>query len=82
MPHVQLAGGSSVVRVERPASGASMRMVVEIGDPAAGRFDFPGGQSGNFLSAHYSDQFADWVAGRYTSFEPGPAEHTIQLTPR
>ena len=82
MPHAQLAGGSSVVRVTRPASGASMRMVVEIGDPAAGRFSLPGGQSGHFLSAHYADEFADWVAGRYVAFVPGAASHTLTLTPR
>jgi penicillin amidase len=82
MPHVQLAGGSSVVRVTRPASGASMRMVVEIGDAAAARFSLPGGESGHFLSRHYSDEFADWVAGRYVPFEPGAARHAITLSPR
>jgi penicillin G amidase len=81
MPHAALSGGSSVVRVTRPTSGASMRMVVDLGAPDSSRFSLPGGQSGHFLSRHYGDEFADWVAGRYEPFYPGPARHTIQLAP-
>jgi penicillin amidase len=80
-PAAALAGGSMVVRVANPTSGASERMVVTPGEPAAGGFALPGGESGHFLSRHYGDGFADWVAGRYVTFHPGPARHEIRLTP-
>jgi penicillin amidase len=80
MPDAALAGGSAIVRVARPASGASMRMIVELGGES--RFALPGGQSGHFLSRHYGDGFADWVAGRYGPLEPGSARGEIRLTPR
>jgi penicillin amidase len=81
-PAAQLAGGSAVVRVARPTAGASERMVVVPGEPSSGGFALPGGESGHFLSPHYGDGFADWVAGRYVPFEPGSARHEIRLTPR
>jgi penicillin amidase len=81
-PRAALAGGSMVVRVARPTSGASERFVVVPGDAQAGFFALPGGESGHFLSPHYEDGFADWVAGRYVAFEPGPARHEIRLVPR
>ena len=80
LPHAALAGGSHVVRVTRPRSGASMRMVADLADPARSTFALPGGQSGHFLSPHYADEFATWVAGRTTPLEPGPVAHRIQLT--
>lgn len=80
MPNAALRGGSSVVRVARPTNGASMRMVVELGGGEA-RFTLPGGQSGNFLSPYYGDEFADWVAGRYGPLEPGRVRHTLRLVP-
>jgi len=80
MPDAALAGGSAVVRVARPGNGASMRMVVELGGRT--RFALPGGESGHFLSPHYGDGFADWVAGRYGPLDPGTSKHEIRLTPR
>lgn len=79
LPRAALAGGSNVVRVTRPRSGASMRMVVDLKDPARSTFALPGGQSGHFLSPHYADEFPTWVSGRTTPFEPGPAAHRITL---
>jgi len=79
MPTAALEGGQSVVRVARPTSGASMRMVVELGGDA--KFILPGGESGHFRSAHYSDEFADWVAGRYVPLGPGRPRHTVRLEP-
>jgi len=80
LPKVALAGGSNCVRVARPRSGASMRMVVDLADPARSTFALPGGQSGHFLSPHYADEFADWVAGRTTPLLPGAPAHRITLT--
>lgn len=81
LPGVALAGGSSVVRVAGPRHGASMRMVVDLADPVRSRFALPGGQSGHFLSAHYADGFAAWVAGRTGPLEPGAATGTFRLKP-
>ena len=77
LPDAALAGGSNTVRVANPRSGASLRMVVEFGDSARATFVLPGGESGNFLSPHYGDEFADWVAGRARNLDPGA---TVSLT--
>lgn len=79
MPDVALAGGSSVVRVARSGVGASLRIVVDFGGERI--FSLPGGESGHFLSKHYGDEYADWVAGRYGPLDPGTAKHRIELTP-
>jgi penicillin amidase len=79
LPHAALEGGSNVVRMARPRSGASMRMVCDLADPTRSRFALPGGQSGHFLSPHYADGFADWVAGVTKPLEPGPPAHRVRL---
>ncbi len=81
LPHAALMGGANVVRMARPRSGASMRMVCDLADPKASTFALPGGQSGHFLSPHYGDEFADWVNGRTRPLEPGPAAHHVTLAP-
>jgi penicillin amidase len=81
LPKVAL-GGSNVVRVTRPRYGATMRMVVDLGDRDRSAFAMPGGQSGHFRSPHYGDQFADWWAGRAGRLEPGPPVGRIVLRPR
>lgn len=43
--------------------GASWRMVVELGDTVRARGTYPGGQSGNPVSAAYDDRLAHWVGG-------------------
>ncbi|MFP8958553.1 penicillin acylase family protein [Natrialbaceae archaeon A-CW3] len=49
-------------RVERSV-GASWRMVVEPGGEGWGIL--PGGNSGDYFSSHYDDQFARWADGTY-----------------
>jgi penicillin amidase len=46
-----------------PTSFASLRAVYDIGNWEESRFSLPGGQSGNPLSSHYSDQFKHWLKG-------------------
>ena len=82
MPAAALSGGANVVRVTRPRSGASMRMVVDLADPARSTWALPGGQSGHFLSTAYGDEFAGWVKGETVPLEPGPALHHVRLTVR
>lgn len=50
-------------------AGAAMRMVMSARDLDRGATILPGGQSGNPLSRHYDDQFADFLSGR---FKPAP----------
>jgi penicillin amidase len=45
--------------------GASWRMIVDFARPAGSIGVYPGGQSGNPTSEHYSDQIDVWATGRY-----------------
>ncbi len=50
-------------------AGAAMRMVMNAAQPNQAATILPGGQSGDRLSPHYDDQFADFLAGR---MKPAP----------
>jgi penicillin amidase len=50
-------------------AGAAMRMVASACDVGRAATILPGGQSGDRLSKHYDDQFADFLSGR---FKPAP----------
>jgi penicillin amidase len=76
-----LPGDNNVPRVQSPTSGASERFVVSPGHEAEGIFNMPGGQSGHPLSPFYRAGHAAWVKGEATPFLPGPATHTLMLTP-
>jgi penicillin amidase len=68
-------------RVAGPKFGQSERLVVSPGREEAGLFDMPGGQSGHPLSPFFLRGHADWVKGKPTPLLPGPAEHTLTITP-
>ncbi len=68
-------------RVQSPSDGASERFVVSPGHEAEGIFHMPGGQSGHPLSPYFRAGHEDWVKGNATPFLPGPAQHTLTLTP-
>lgn len=46
-----------------PIMAATLRMVVDLGDPDASRFVLQSGQSGNPLSPHYDDMLPLWRRG-------------------
>lgn len=48
---------------ENPYQIASLRMVIDVGEWGRSRFVLPGGQSGNPLSPHYTDQLPLWQGG-------------------
>jgi penicillin amidase len=77
----ELPGNALSVRVAQPSFGAVIRMSIRPGSPETGIMQFAGGQSGHFLSPHYSDQLADWVDGVPTPFMAGPAQHAYVLRP-
>lgn len=52
--------------------GASMRVVVELRRPPRAFAVMAGGQSGHFLSPHYDDQLAPWLAGRLDALADTP----------
>ena len=81
MPAEPLPGDSNMPRVQGPRFGASQRMVVAPGHEADGFIHMPGGQSGHPLSPFWGAGHDDWVRGRPTPFLPGPARHTLTLTP-
>lgn len=81
MPADPLPGDSNLPRVQGPNFGASQRMVVSPGHEADGIIHMPGGQSGHPLSPFWGAGHEDWVQGRPTPFLPGPAQHTLRLTP-
>jgi len=47
--------------------GASLRMIVDLGDPKKSHVVLPAGQSGHFMSPHYRDQTFFWRSGRQIS---------------
>lgn len=81
MPRDPLPGDGNLPRVQAPDFGASQRMVVAPGREAEGLAHVPGGQSGHPLSPFWGAGHADWVQGRPSPFLPGPATHTLRLTP-
>ncbi len=52
--------------------GSSWRMVVELGSEVVGWATYPGGQSGNPVSAHYRDFLPRWLAGELDSLVVPP----------
>ncbi|MES1243427.1 MAG: penicillin acylase family protein [Acidobacteriota bacterium] len=81
MPHRQLPGDQDMPRVQHPAHGATLRMVVSPGREEAGIFNMPGGQSGHPLSPHYGDSHGAWEEGAPAPFLPGPAVSRLTLLP-
>ncbi|MBA4142697.1 MAG: penicillin acylase family protein [Nitrosospira sp.] len=82
MPEDALPGDSKMPRVQSPDFGASNRFAVTPGNEEHGYFGMPGGQSGHPLSPYYGSGHDDWVAGKPTSFLPGPPEQTLRLSPQ
>jgi penicillin G amidase len=82
MPTVCPSGGRhDMPRIQGPDYGASERFSVAPGHEAEGYFHMPGGQSGHPLSPFYRAGFSAWADGQPTPFLPGPAAHTLVLTP-
>jgi penicillin amidase len=81
MPSVDLPGDLYTPRVHWRSIAASERMIVSPGREAEGIMHMPTGQSGHPLSPFYSNSHAAWANGEPTPFLPGPAVHTLTLTP-
>ncbi|HVZ93443.1 MAG TPA: penicillin acylase family protein [Phycisphaerales bacterium] len=81
MPAEPQPGHVLCVRVASATFGASQRMVVSPGHEDRAILHIPGGQSGHFLSEHYSDQQGAWLRGEATPLLAGPPVHTVTLEP-
>jgi len=81
MPVDPLNGDSNMPKAQGATFGASERFSVSPGDEANGLLHMPTGQSGHPLSDNYDTGHSDWVKGLPSPFLPGPAAHTLTLTP-
>ncbi len=81
MPTLELPGDHDMPRVQDGAVGASERFAVSPGHEEQGYLHLPGGQSGHPLSPYYRAGFTQWALGTPLPFLPGPAQHTLTLTP-
>ncbi|HSN87440.1 MAG TPA: penicillin acylase family protein, partial [Thermoanaerobaculia bacterium] len=81
VPARPLPGDDNMPRFQSAYAGASQRLVVSPGREKAGFFHMPVGQSGHPMSPHYQAGHEAWENGDPTPFLPGPAVHTLRLTP-
>jgi penicillin G amidase len=82
MPTVVIPGGrTDMPRIQGPDYGASERFSVSPGHESEAYFHMPGAQSGHPLSPFYRVGFEDWAKAVPTPFLPGPAAHSMVLTP-
>jgi penicillin G amidase len=81
MPPQELPGDHDMPRVQDGAVGQSERFAVSPGHESEGYLHIPGGQSGHPLSPYYRAGFDAWARGTPLPFLPGPAQHTLTLTP-
>jgi penicillin amidase len=62
--------------------GPTLRMIVDLAAPEKARFMIAPGQSGNPLSAHYSDLLEPWRDVDYLTFSADASGGTLVLEPR
>jgi penicillin G amidase len=81
MPTLQLPGDADMPRVQEGAFGASERFAISPGHEDQAYLTLPGGQSGHPLSPYYRAGFLGWAHGEALPLLPGPAQHSLTLTP-
>jgi len=81
MPSEPLPGDHDMPRVQDGDFGQSERFAVSPGHEEEGYLVIPGGQSGHPLSPYYRAGFREWALGAPLPFLPGPAQHSLTLTP-
>lgn len=67
--NVYTGGGAGILNATSQRSGASWRMVVELGPEVKAFGIYPGGQSGNPGSKYYSNFIQKWANGEYLNFD-------------
>jgi len=81
MPEDPLPGDVYTPRAHSPRAGPSERMVVSPGHEQDGILHMPTGQSAHPLSPYFGAMHRAWVEGTPVPFLPGPAVHTLTLSP-
>lgn len=84
--HVNAGGNSGIVNAHSQTNGPSWRMVVSLEKSGIKAWGvYPGGQSGNPGSIHYSDMIERWTNGKHFSLsfmkQPSNRNTQMQLTP-
>ncbi|MCK7164592.1 MULTISPECIES: penicillin acylase family protein [Enterobacter] len=72
-----LSGDNNVIHVNRPAFGASERLVVIPGNERSSTLALPSGQSGNPISYNWDNHFSDWIKGTMLPLLPGSTQSTL-----
>lgn len=65
-------GDAYTLHVQKPAFSQSFRAVWDVGNWDAGGISVPQGESGRPGSGHYTDEAADWMAGRLLELPYSP----------
>ena len=85
LKNIQISGGAHILNANTDNYGASMRLVVSLETQPKGWFIYPGGQSGNPGSPHYTSFVEPWRQGQYIPItidaSEGDGDHTITLQP-
>ncbi len=81
MPTLELPGDHDMPRVQEGSFGASERFAISPGHEDQAYLTLPGGQSGHPLSPYYRAGFLGWAHGEALPLLPGPAQHSLTLTP-
>jgi len=81
MPTLELPGDHDMPRVQEGAFGASERFAISPGHEDQAYLTLAGGQSGHPLSPYYRAGFLGWAHGEALPLLPGPAQHSLTLTP-
>jgi len=81
LPPHEMSGDNNMPRVIVRNFGASMRFGLAVGRDASGYLELPGGESGDPLSAHYTDELAGWLKGARAPLLPPPNGRRLLLLP-
>jgi penicillin amidase len=74
-----MSGSTTTVKQTSRTVAPSMRMNADLGDWERSLFNIPIGQSGQILSSHYKDQWADYYNARSYPMQFGKVEATSTL---
>lgn len=86
--YIPTSGGQHMLNAMSTSHGPSWRMIVEMSSPPKAWVNYPGGQSGNPASKHYSDMVDGFFKGEYYEIalkkDPGSWKpvHETKLSPR
>jgi penicillin G amidase len=83
--NLQISGGAHILNANEGNKGASMRLIVSLEPQPKGWFIYPGGQSGNPGSPHYTSFVEPWRQGQYIpitiSDSKADGDHILILQP-